>query len=160
MPTELPPESAGSSPVQASPSRRRATGAARFRQRPPAWTALLTGVFAIAVFAATDTVLRLLSDQASPAGAPASGATPAAGASAAPGSTPGAASGKSAGPAPAAGDTPATKAPAANDSAAEDTNVEEAAEGPRRAAPARPSDDEAPEFRESADNNISLPVDI
>jgi hypothetical protein len=48
----------------------------------------------------------------------------------------------------------------ANESAGEDTNVDEAAEGPRRAAPAKPSDEEAPEFRESADNNISLPVDI
>ncbi len=38
--------------------------------------------------------------------------------------------------------------------------MEEEAEGPRRAAPAKPSDEEPPEFRESADNNISLPVDI
>ncbi len=34
------------------------------------------------------------------------------------------------------------------------------AEGPRRAAPPKTSDEEAPEFRESADNNISLPIDI
>jgi hypothetical protein len=33
-------------------------------------------------------------------------------------------------------------------------------EAPRRAAPPKSSDEEAPEFRESADNNISLPVDI
>jgi hypothetical protein len=33
-------------------------------------------------------------------------------------------------------------------------------DAPRRAAPPKASDEEAPEFRESADNNISLPIDI
>lgn len=36
----------------------------------------------------------------------------------------------------------------------------EAEEVQRRAAPPKNSDEEAPEYRDSADNNISLPVDI
>ncbi|MFM7395867.1 MAG: hypothetical protein ACKO42_01955 [Gammaproteobacteria bacterium] len=39
-----------------------------------------------------------------------------------------------------------------------DTN--EAEEVQRRAAPPKNSEEESPEFRDSADNNISLPVDI
>lgn len=39
-----------------------------------------------------------------------------------------------------------------------DTN--EAEEGQRRTPPPKLSDEESPEFRDSADNNISLPVDI
>ena len=39
-----------------------------------------------------------------------------------------------------------------------DTN--EAEEVQRRAAPPKSSEEEAPEFRDSADNNISLPIDI
>lgn len=39
-----------------------------------------------------------------------------------------------------------------------DTNEVEAE--PRRSAPPTLSDDESPEYRDSADNNISLPVDI
>lgn len=39
-----------------------------------------------------------------------------------------------------------------------DTN--EAEEVTRRAAPPKTSDDELPEYRDSADNNISLPIDI
>jgi hypothetical protein len=33
-------------------------------------------------------------------------------------------------------------------------------DAPRRAATPKTSDEEAPEYRESADNNISLPIDI
>ena len=36
----------------------------------------------------------------------------------------------------------------------------EAEEVARRAPPPEPADDESPEFRESADNNISFPIDI
>ncbi len=168
MPTETPPGS---------------DGVGRFRRRPPVWTALLTAVFAVGVFAATDGVLRLLADPApatapgaappgrptatttqAPGDAPASGATPAPTAPApgsppAPGPTP-APGGAGNAPPPGGAAAPATTDGTANESAGEDTNVEEAPEGPRRAAPARPSEDEAPEFRESADNNISLPVDI
>lgn len=39
-----------------------------------------------------------------------------------------------------------------------DTN--EAEEITRRGAPPKTSDEEAPEYRDSADNNISLPIDI
>lgn len=39
-----------------------------------------------------------------------------------------------------------------------DTN--EAEEISRRAAPPKTSEEEAPEYRDSADNNISLPIDI
>jgi hypothetical protein len=39
-----------------------------------------------------------------------------------------------------------------------DTN--EAEEVTRRTAPPKTSDDELPEYRDSADNNISLPIDI
>jgi len=39
-----------------------------------------------------------------------------------------------------------------------DTN--EAEEVQRRAVPPKTSDEEAPEYRDSADNNISLPIDI
>jgi hypothetical protein len=39
-----------------------------------------------------------------------------------------------------------------------DTN--EAEEVMRRTAPPKTSDDELPEYRDSADNNISLPIDI
>jgi hypothetical protein len=48
------------------------------------------------------------------------------------------------------------EAPPAAD-AAESNEVDAAA---RRAAPPRRTEEEAPEFRESADNNISLPIDI
>ena len=50
---------------------------------------------------------------------------------------------------------PAATPPAAD--AAESNEVDAAA---RRAAPPRRTEEEAPEFRESADNNISLPIDI
>lgn len=36
----------------------------------------------------------------------------------------------------------------------------EADEVQRRSAPPKTADEEAPEFRDSADNNISLPIDI
>ncbi|MFM7434365.1 MAG: hypothetical protein ACKOGN_08480 [Gammaproteobacteria bacterium] len=36
----------------------------------------------------------------------------------------------------------------------------EAEEIQRRKAPAKSSDEESPEYRDSADNNISLPIDI
>ena len=36
----------------------------------------------------------------------------------------------------------------------------EAEEVQRRSAPAKSAADEAPEFRDSADNNISMPIDI
>jgi hypothetical protein len=165
-PTREPADTAGAEGPQASPApapldrptRRLASGEARLRQRPPAWTALLIGLFAVGVFAATDGVLRLLADpspQSAPVGAGPAGTRPAASPPSA--TTPPA-------PTAGAGDAPPAAEPvtpgAANDPAAEDTNVDEPAEGPRRSAPAKPSDEEPPEFRESADNNISLPVDI
>ncbi len=156
MPTETP------DPVE--PVRR-----GPLRRRPPMWAALLTGAFAVFVYAATDTVLRLVDDQSESApagGAPTSqgsapaGSAPAGGAPSSAPSSPGGAPATPGSP-PADGTPPATQDPAAkNESSADDTNLEEEADGPRRAAPARPSDEEAPEFRESADNNISLPVDI
>lgn len=42
----------------------------------------------------------------------------------------------------------------------EPPNTNEAEEISRRAAPPKTSDEESPEFRDSADNNISLPIDI
>jgi len=182
MPTDLPPGlpedrpgddasvGQGASVGAELRPRPRVTGVGRLRQRPPVWTALLTAVFAVGVFAATDRVLRLLADPA-PATAPASapgGASPGGGGSTTTAQGPGdpgagatpAPTAPAAGPSPAPGASAATAPGAANDSAGDDTNVDEAAEGPRRAAPAKPSDEEAPEFRESADNNISLPVDI
>jgi hypothetical protein len=180
MRTDLPPVVPEEPPGVDAPSgpgtggdgrlRSRATGTGRFRQRPPVWSALLMGAFAVGVLAATDGVLRLLAEPApasapaatpggaSPGGAPSTTAPPP-GDPAPAGATP-APTVPAGGAAPAPASTPAPPAGAANDSAGDETNVDEAAEGPRRAAPARPSDDEAPEFRESADNNISLPVDI
>ena len=150
---------------------------------------MLTGVFAITVFAATDAVLRLppihrrrgaghrfgrrfrqpqsgqrrsadcgfgrVATGCAVTTAPPSGTSPPSATTPPSGTTPAPVT-----PAAGAGGASATKEGGANDSSAEDTNVDEAAEGPRRAAPAKPSDDEAPEFRESADNNITLPVDI
>ncbi|MFO1425984.1 MAG: hypothetical protein U1F11_03225 [Steroidobacteraceae bacterium] len=57
--------------------------------------------------------------------------------------------------------TPATPASVPKDAAppAGET-AEPDVEGPRRAATPKTADEEAPEYRESADNNISLPVDI
>lgn len=52
---------------------------------------------------------------------------------------------------------PSTPAATADDGAAESNEAEEVA---RRAPPPRTADEEAPEFRESADNNISFPIDI
>ena len=49
-------------------------------------------------------------------------------------------------------------APAAPGGGAEESN--EADDVTRRAPAPRPAEDEAPEFRESADNNISFPIDI
>jgi cytoskeletal protein RodZ len=43
-------------------------------------------------------------------------------------------------------------------SATAETN--EAEDVRRRAAPPKTSDEESPEYRDSADNNISLPIDI
>ncbi len=62
---------------------------------------------------------------------------------------------------PAASPVPAeaTEPPAG---AGADGTVEsnEAEEVTRRAPPPKPADEEAPEFRESADNNLSFPIDI
>ncbi|MFM8517150.1 MAG: hypothetical protein ACKODA_04605 [Nevskiaceae bacterium] len=44
--------------------------------------------------------------------------------------------------------------------AAPPSDTNEAEEVTRRAAPPKTSDDELPEYRDSADNNISLPIDI
>lgn len=44
--------------------------------------------------------------------------------------------------------------------AAPPAETNEAEEVQRRAAPPKTSDEEAPEYRDSADNNISLPIDI
>ena len=57
---------------------------------------------------------------------------------------------------PAAAPAPADDASAA-ENAAESNEAEEVA---RRAPAPRAADEEAPEFRESADNNISFPIDI
>jgi hypothetical protein len=48
--------------------------------------------------------------------------------------------------------------PSTSTNSAADTN--EAEEVARRTAPPKTSDDELPEYRDSADNNISLPIDI
>ena len=50
--------------------------------------------------------------------------------------------------------------PAAPAAAPLPADSNEAEEVKRRAAAPKSSDEEAPEFRDSADNNISLPVDI
>lgn len=42
----------------------------------------------------------------------------------------------------------------------EPPETNEAEEVSRRAVPPKTSDEEAPEYRDSADNNISLPIDI
>jgi hypothetical protein len=42
----------------------------------------------------------------------------------------------------------------------EPPSTNEAEEISRRSAPPKTSDEESPEFRDSADNNISLPIDI
>jgi hypothetical protein len=42
----------------------------------------------------------------------------------------------------------------------EPPETNEAEEISRRAAPPKTSDEESPEYRDSADNNISLPIDI
>lgn len=119
----------------------------------------LTGVFAATVYAATESLLRLAVDAAAPAGASSSAPAPAPVPVPAERSTAAEPATAEAEPSPAAAPVPAS-APAAAPAAQADSNVEEPAEGPRRAAPPKLSDDEAPEFRESADNNISLPVDI
>lgn len=154
--------------------------AARRRPRPPQWRMIfMVGLFAATVYAATEGLLRLAVDAPPVVDAQEplridAAATP----GPAPGTTPGPASGKGSAqapaPAPAPGAergaesappaaepaaTPPTRDPAAKDGG-EDSNVEEQAEGGRRAAAPRASDEDAPEYRESADNNISLPVDI
>ncbi|MCP5339935.1 MAG: hypothetical protein H7A16_07155 [Sinobacteraceae bacterium] len=132
----------------------------RPRRRAPQWSMIfLTGVFAATVYAATESLLRLAVDAAAPAGA--SSPAPESEAASVPAERSTAAEPVTAeaGSSPAAAPVPAS-APAAVPAAQADSNVEEPAEGPRRAAPPKLSDDEAPEFRESADNNISLPVDI
>ena len=53
---------------------------------------------------------------------------------------------------------PAQTNPSTSTNSAADTN--EAEEILRRTAPPKTSDDELPEYRDSADNNISLPIDI
>ncbi|MCU0759364.1 MAG: hypothetical protein MUF07_09270 [Steroidobacteraceae bacterium] len=143
----------------------------RGRRQPAQWRMIfVTGLFAATVYAATEGLLRMAVDappatspgREAPAPAPPGEGGPAPGGPApATGPTPAPA------PAPAPGATPATagerpspagETPAAGDPG--DTNEAEPAEGPRRAAPPKSSDEEAPEFRESADNNISLPIDI
>ena len=125
----------------------------------------LTGVFAATVYAATESLLRLAVDAAAPAGASSPAPAPAPAPESEPAPVPAERSTAAepvtaeAGSSPAAAPVPAS-APAAVPAAQADSNVEEPADGPRRAAPPKLSDDEAPEFRESADNNISLPVDI
>ena len=52
----------------------------------------------------------------------------------------------------------AQTSPSTSTNSAADTN--EAEEVARRTAPPKTSDDELPEYRDSADNNISLPIDI
>jgi hypothetical protein len=59
---------------------------------------------------------------------------------------------------PATPTNPAQANPSSSANPAADTN--EAEEIGRRTAPLKTSDDELPEYRDSADNNISLPIDI
>ena len=61
-------------------------------------------------------------------------------------------------PPPAAPSPPDPQGPAAPDDAAPDTNEDDPADPARGAAATEP--EEIPEYRDSADNNISLPVDI
>lgn len=61
-------------------------------------------------------------------------------------------------PTGAAQTNPAQTNPSTSTNSAADTN--EAEEVARRTAPPKTSDDELPEYRDSADNNISLPIDI
>jgi hypothetical protein len=55
---------------------------------------------------------------------------------------------------------PQVSPPVAEPPAAEGAESNEADAVDRRAPPPRRTEEEAPEFRESADNNISLPIDI
>lgn len=57
-------------------------------------------------------------------------------------------------------ETPPAAPPAAPAAASLPADSNEAEEVKRRATAPKSSDEEAPEFRDSADNNISLPVDI
>jgi hypothetical protein len=161
---------------------------ARGRRRPPQWRMIFaTGLFAATVYAATEGLLGLALDagartspaaaargaaavvQADPASPPdAAGGTPpgsapppdpAQGGAPAPGTTPPAAPAPAGAP-PAEGGVRGPQGADASGADGDDTNEELPAEGPRRAAPPKASDEEAPEFRESADNNISLPIDI
>ncbi len=132
----------------------------RERPRRPLWRDVLPIVFlALTILFATTRPFRAEAQSSEPAPAPAPATPPAttnapeASPPAAPSTSP-APGGESSVPASKPADAPA-EAPAGPD----DTNVEEP-QGPRRAAQPKLSEEEAPEYRESADNNVTFPVDI
>ena len=55
---------------------------------------------------------------------------------------------------------PAVLAPAPVSTTKDDGESNEAETGPRRAPTPKASDEEAREYRDSADNNVSFPIDI
>lgn len=146
--------------------------------RRPLWRDLLPIVFlALTILFATTRPFRAeaqsseSASQPAPTSAPASTPAPPSTPTPAPATPPGTMGTPEASP-PAAPPTspapggessvPASKpadAPAEAPAGADDTNVEEP-QGPRRAAPPKLSEEEAPEYRESADNNLTFPVDI
>lgn len=141
------------------------TRVGRERPRRPLWRDLLPVIFLLLtiLFATTRPFRAEAQSQApssTPAPAPASSPAPASQAPGAPASAPppaggnGAAANRDAAP-----ESKPANAPADKPSSPDDTNVEEP-DGPRRAAQPKLSSDEAPEYRESADNNVTFPVDI
>lgn len=171
----------GAPPAGASPTAPVAPrGARRGARRAPQWRMIFAmGLFAATVYAATNGVLRLAVEaprdargevirapapapEPAPVPAPAPASSPPATPATTPAPAPASAPSEGAGAPPtAAAPGPATRDPAARDATSpEDTNEDESAAAGRRGAPPKASEDEAPEYRESADNNISLPVDI
>lgn len=127
------------------------TRVGRERPRRPLWRDLLPVIFLLlTILFATTRPFR--------AEAQAPSSTPAPAPAPAPASSPAPASQAPTAPASAPESKPAN-APADKPSNPDDTNVEEPG-GPRRAAQPKLSSDEAPEYRESADNNVTFPVDI
>ena len=144
----------------------------RERPRRPLWRDVLPIVFlALTILFATTRPFRAEAQSSEPASQPAPTSAPASTPTPAPATPPGTMGTPEASP-PAAPPTspapggessvPASKpadAPAEAPAGTDDTNVEEP-QGPRRAAQPKLSEEEAPEYRESADNNITFPVDI
>lgn len=140
------------------------TRVGRERPRRPLWRDLLPVIFLLLtiLFATTRPFRAEAQSPAGPAATPAPATTPSS--APAPGSAPAAgndatATRDAAANRDAAPESKPANAPADKPSNPDDTNVE-ASEGPRRAAQPKLSSDEAPEYRESADNNVTFPVDI